>query len=98
MGGHALSSAGAVLVAAHAIRGMLLVTGTAGFQNASLHLHTPQALNNLAAIYTGQGRAQEALQLLQAAIGASPQYAGATFVLDSGVRMRTQGSFRWDTG
>lgn len=37
----------------------------------------PQGLNNLAVIYTQQGRAQEALQLLQAAVMAAPTYAEA---------------------
>ena len=36
-----------------------------------------QGLNNLAVIYTQQGRAQEALQLLQAAVMAAPTYAEA---------------------
>ncbi len=36
-----------------------------------------QGLNNLAVIYTQQGRAQEALHLLQAAIMAAPGYAEA---------------------
>jgi Flp pilus assembly protein TadD len=34
-------------------------------------------LNNLAVVYTQQGRAQEALQLLQAAVMAAPTYAEA---------------------
>lgn len=34
-----------------------------------------QGLNNLAVIYTSQGRAQEALQTLQAATLADPNYA-----------------------
>lgn len=36
-----------------------------------------QGLNNLAVVYTQQGRAQEALQLLQAAVMAAPDYAEA---------------------
>lgn len=36
----------------------------------------PQSLNNLGVLYTSQGRAQEALQLLQAALVAKPDYAG----------------------
>jgi tetratricopeptide (TPR) repeat protein len=36
-----------------------------------------QGLNNLAVVYTQQGRAQEALQLLQAAVMAAPTYAEA---------------------
>jgi hypothetical protein len=43
----------------------------------SMRWHRLQALNNLAVIYTSQGKAQEALQLLQAAIGANQRYAGA---------------------
>ncbi len=37
----------------------------------------PQGLNNLAVIFTAQGRAQDALQMLQAAIAAAPDYAEA---------------------
>lgn len=37
-----------------------------------------QGLNNLAVIYTSQGRAQEALQTLQAANLADPSYAEVT--------------------
>lgn len=37
--------------------------------------HSAQGLNNLAVIYTSQGRAQEALQTLQAATLADPNYA-----------------------
>ena len=36
-----------------------------------------QSLNNLAVVYTSQGRAQEALALLQAATQACPTYAEA---------------------
>jgi tetratricopeptide (TPR) repeat protein len=36
-----------------------------------------QSLNNLAVVYTSQGRAQEALALLQAATQACPSYAEA---------------------
>lgn len=41
------------------------------------HAARPQGLNNLAVIYTQQGRAQEALNLLQAALLAAPDYAEA---------------------
>jgi Flp pilus assembly protein TadD len=45
------------------------------------HAHTlnadTQGLNNLAVVYTQQGRAQEALRLLQAAVMAAPTYAEA---------------------
>ena len=41
------------------------------------HPPHPQGLNNLAVVYTQQGRAQEALQLLQAALMAAPAYAEA---------------------
>ena len=34
-------------------------------------------MNNLAVIFTAQGRAQDALQMLQAAIAAAPDYAEA---------------------
>eukprot|EP00967_Tisochrysis_lutea_P028147 scaffold32734_cov22-Tisochrysis_lutea.AAC.2 len=37
----------------------------------------PQSLNNMGVIFTAQGRAQEALTLLTAAIVASPSYAEA---------------------
>lgn len=37
----------------------------------------PQGLNNLAVVFTAQGRAQDALQMLQAAIAAAPDYAEA---------------------
>jgi hypothetical protein len=36
-----------------------------------------QSLNNLAVVLTSQGKAGEALSLLQAAISACPTYAGA---------------------
>lgn len=42
-------------------------------------VHQPrlQGLNNLAVVYTQQGRAQDALQLLHAAVMAAPAYAEA---------------------
>jgi len=55
----------------------------------------PQGLNNLAVIFTAQGRAQDALQMLQAAIAAAPEYAEAYNNL--GVLQREVGAIKVST-
>ncbi len=55
----------------------------------------PQGLNNLAVIFTAQGRAQDALQMLQAAIAAAPDYAEAYNNL--GVLQREVGAIKVNT-
>lgn len=64
---------------------------------ACLRAHLPaclpaQSLNNLAVVLTSQGKAGEALSLLQAAISACPTYAGEPSVcsdLRAGGRLHT---------
>lgn len=55
--------------------------GTASTPDPAPCLNTPnaclQALNNLGVLYTSQGRAGEAIALLQAAVAAAPLYAEA---------------------